>query len=234
MKIKKLLIVFSIILPSILGCSKNVPEKEQAEEIVETSDSFIKSITTIDSLSNIQSAIQLKDSSYILVGSIQIDLKTRNLIIKLDKYGNKKWLKVMPNTNSPNGFERIFVDNNQLVAYRGHSYSYEAGEAPVLVYFNNNGDIVNEFEIENSIGGYDVLQENDGYIAIGGFNYEVQKINKQGNVVWTEKHANAPGLSISKLQDGNFITIGGATYTGPGEFLVKIDNSGKKIWSKTV
>ena len=232
MKISKMLIVFSIILPCIIGCSKDIPEKEQAKEIVESADSFRKSITTIDSLSNIQCVIQLKDSSYMLVGGIQINLKAKNLIIKLDKYGNKEWLK-MPDTHAPNGFERVFVDGNQLVAYRSYIHS----NYPALVYFNNNGDVVNEFEIANSIVGYDVLQENDGYIAIGeieGFE-GVQKINKQGTVVWTEKLSDATGLSISKLPDGNFITIGGATYSGPGgDFLVKIDNAGKKIWSKTV
>lgn len=236
MKTNKLLIVFLIILLSLLGCSKDAPEIEEAEEtFVESTDSFNKSITTIDSINNIQSAIQLKDSSYILVGGIQIDMETRNLIIKLDKYGNKEWLKVMQNTRTPNGFERIFVDNNQLVAYRSSRYGYEPGEAPALVYFNNKGDILDEFQIENSILGFDVLQEDDGYVAAGRISdFEVQKINKQGIVIWTEKLANADGLSISKLQDGNYITIGGGTSSGQDEFLIKIDNSGKKIWSKPI
>ncbi|WBX75334.1 hypothetical protein PG911_11770 [Tenacibaculum ovolyticum] len=238
MKKRKLAIVLLLIILITYSCNKDdseIKENEIEEIVIEPTDNFKKSITYKDSIINIKNIIQVKDSGYILVGGFRFghESEIKDLIIKLDKYGNKQWLKVRQDTYSPNGLEQIFYDNNKLVGYRSHTY--QSGSAPVLVYFDENGNEIDNFHISNSIAGFDVLQENDGYIVAGSINdFVVQKINKQGHVLWTEKHADATGFSISKSQDNNFIAIGGSHSGVSGEFLIKMDHFGKKIWSKPV
>ena len=235
---KSNLFLATLILTSsiFIGCSKEETIENEPIQQEESTNEFNKSIT-VEYPTIIQDVIQIDDSSYILVGAEFFNWKNSNLIMKIDKFGNKEWSTVMKNTHSPNGFERVFYDNGNLIAYRSNHYSLEDGEAPEMVIFDSNGRIIDNFIIENSIVANDIIKDNDDYIAVGTggslARFAIQKINSSGVLVWNKSDGNPVSASISKLPDGHFIAIGHSSNLADN-LLVKINPNGEKIWTKQI
>lgn len=235
MKSKLFLIILILTSYFFNGCSQEESiENESVQE--ETTSEFNKSITfQYDSV--IQDVIQLSDDSYIMVGAEYFNSNNTNLIIKIDKYGNKEWTTTMKDRHSPYGFERVFYDNGTLMAHRSSHYSKKVGEAPEMVRFDSKGIIVDNFIIENSVNANDIIKDNDDYIAIGKGGtlqrFGIQKISSSGALVWNKSDGSPACSSISKLPDGNFICIGNSNNLADN-LLIKINPAGEKIWTKQI
>jgi len=200
--------------------------------INQTADDFIKLNHTPDSIFRINSILQLADSTYSLSGGVSIrGSYDKSLIMKLNKYGDREWMNIILNSKTPLGIENHFLVNNSYIGYR--SSSFGSGEPPSLIKFNKFGDVLNEIPITNSILGYSMLKEEDHFIVAGSINnMKLQKINFNGEVSWTKSFNLPASLSISKLFDENYISIGGGHYSSSGKYLVKLNKFGEKIWDK--
>lgn len=235
---KSNLFLATLILTSsiFIGCSKEETIESEPVQQEEPTNEFNKSIT-VEYSSIIQDVIQLNDSSYIMVGAEYFNFNNSNLIMKIDKFGNKEWATTMKDRHSPYGFEKVFYDNGSLMAYRSSRYSNQLGEAPEMVKFDSKGNIMDNFIIQNSINAKDIIKDNNDFIAIGTGGslqrFAIQKINPSGVLVWNNSDGAPPCSSISKLPDGNFISIGHSNNLADN-LLIKIDPFGKKIWTKQI
>ena len=221
---------FFLALATVLflgACKKEEPKTEPTQTA--HASKFTKSIFFSDSLTNIQSTLQTKDSGFILAGSME----NRDLLMKVDKWGNKVWMNVMDETNSPYGLEYVFSDQNKIATYRTASYGNDPGQVPVLKFFEETtGKIIDQIPVAGAKRGFDVQQEQDGYVVVGPNGFVIQKINRQGTVLWTHQLTTSEGISVSKLKDGNYISIGGPRTSEDGLFLIKFNKNGQVIWSK--
>lgn len=217
----------------LVNCSEdNNSEIDKIDVTNQPTDDFIKLNHTPDSIFRINSILQLPDSTYSLSGGVSIKGSyDKILIMKLNKYGDREWMNIISNSTTPMGIESHFIDNNSFIGYR--SSAFGSGEPPSLIKFNEFGDVLSELPIENSILGYSVIKEQDHFIVAGSLNnMKLQKIDFNGEVSWTKSY-NLPGaLSISKLFDENYISIGGGGYSSSGRYLVKSNKLGEKIWDK--
>lgn len=243
-KIKTFLFIIGVLL---LICSCNDDDVNSTEEtIAETSEETTEETTTLsteefqyfhttpDSLFQINRIAQLNDNSYVLAGGVNIiggAEFTQNAIIKLDKYGVREWTNIMPNSITPKGLEGFFIQGNNFVGYRSSRYS--EGDEPSLINFDQSGNPIYEIPIKNSVVGHDIVKVEGGYLVSSDHNdFELQKVTENGEVDWTVTVGDRGGKSISKLFDGNYITIGGSTFTAQGNFLHKVTPTGELLWSK--
>lgn len=200
---------------------------------IETTNQFIKYHTTIDSIFTINSMVQLSDSSFILAGGVKIKgSNDKNVIMKLDKFGNRDWLNVMDNTSSPRGLQAVFVDGDNYIGYRSHRYHLD-DYPPSLIRFSKTGGVLNEIPIDGDFLGFDIIRDEDSFIIAGRNAMLIKKIGVNGEVSWTRTFGGPTAFAITKLNDGNYVTIGGYNYTGTGEYLIKLSQSGENIWSRT-
>jgi len=211
------------------SCSK---ENETVSD-AGTTDQFIKHHRTIDSIFTINKMVQLSDSSFILAGGVKIKGSSdKNVIMKLDKFGNRDWLNVMDDTSSPKGLEAIFVDGNSYIGYRNRGYNGDSSP-PSLIRFSKTGGVLRKFPIDGEFLAYDIIRDEDSFIIAGRNNMLIKKIGINGEIHWTRIFQYYPtAFSISKLKDGNYVVIGGYNDTATGEFLIKLSTSGEIIWSK--
>lgn len=224
-KIQCFLMIFLAFMVSSCNKENNIVLEEQADE-------FLNNNYTPDSLYRVNSVIQLSDRSFILAGGVKIKGSyNKNMIIKLDEFGNREWLSVMDNSKTPLGLEAIFVNGNNYIGYRSTRYSEEP---PMFINFDGRGNVLAKIPIDNCIVSNDIIKEEHSYLIAGDHNYmQFQKIGFDGKVLWTKEYRQNPGvLSISKLADGNYIALAGENYTGIGEYLVKLSVAGEVIWSK--
>ncbi|KJF42061.1 hypothetical protein [Draconibacterium sediminis] len=231
--------VLGIIIFSCFNC-KDSSESIEPEGInpievpTESSIEFQKQYQTNDSIFTLNSAIQLIDSSYTIAGAVRYNGSyNKNVIMKFDKYGNRVWVKIMENTNTPHGIEKLFKTDNGYIGYRGHHYNFQ--NSSHIIYFNETGDVENEIFMNNDMLGNDMLREGNNFLIAGrtgGMFFRM--INQNGELVWEKPYDSSypEAFSITKLTDGNFISIGGGNYTGNGDFLIKLNELGEKVWAK--
>lgn len=234
--IKYVLIIY-LVVSALISCTKETDikpeEPENPETVQQSSDKFQIHHNTFDSLFAITSVVQLSDSSFTLAGGISIDGgSNQNVIVKIDKFGNRDWISIMENTHSPLGLQALFTDENNYIGYRSRTFS--TSKSPRLIRFDQSGNVLQEFPIDGSISGIDLLKEDNGFIIAGGLNsISFQEIDFEGKVNWTHMYQPRTRVfSISKLMDGNYISLGGGGYSGTAEHLVKLNSSGEIIWSK--
>ena len=217
----------------IESTEETTEETTEEPEII-SSEEFQHYHITPDSLFQINRIVELNDNSFALAGGVTITGGTeftQNVIIKIDEIGIREWTSVMANSVTPNGLEGLFIQGNNFTGYRSSSYSDR--DEPSLINFNENGNAINEIPIENSVLGHDILKVEDGYLVTSDHNdFELQKLTENGMVDWTVTIGDKGGKSLSKLPDGNYITIGGSTYSAQGDFLHKVTPTGDLLWSK--
>ena len=57
-------------------------------------------------------------------------------------------------------------------------------------------------------------------------------LNQNGDLIWEKSYEHPDAYSISKLTDGNFISIGGANSSIYANSLLKFNDRGEEIWNK--
>ena len=132
----------------------------------------------------------------------------------------------------------------------GGSHSFDPNSMDLwVIKLDSNG----YFEWENSFGdwnmdrGYDIIQNNDGYIicgstasyGAGSFDAWVIKIDNSGNEIWSQTYGGIEAdfaHSIIETSEGNFIFFGSSASYGAGSndvWLVKLDSTGNMLWEQT-
>lgn len=224
---------------AIIGCSEDEsipgpnPEPEP-EVILEPIDDFLKQYTSKDSIFILNSMVQLSDSSYTISGAVRYDeTGNKNVLMNFNKYGKRTWLTVMEDTHTPYGIQKLYKNSFGYVGHVGHHYNFE--DSPHIIYFDGNGNVEKEILTNNSILGHDVVRDGNNFLIAGYGDGDMllRMITQDGNLIWNKSFQFYPDAhSLDKLDDGNFIVIGGGGYTGVGEYLLKVDNKGEVIWSK--
>ncbi|REH44980.1 hypothetical protein C7448_1103 [Tenacibaculum gallaicum] len=200
----------------------------------ESAIEFQKNYQTNDSIFTLNSAIQLNDSSYTIAGAVRYNGSfNKNTIMKFDKYGNRVWTKIMQESYTPQGIEKLFLNGTGFMGYRGHHYDVD--NSSHILYYNSSGDVVNEIFTNNDILGNDIIKDGNNYVITGieSNNMHLRKLDENGQLLWDYSYGSSEAFSVSKLTDGNYILIGGANSDGTSaDYLIKTNNSGEKIWSK--
>jgi len=199
----------------------------------ESSIEFHKNYQTNDSIFVLNSAVQLIDSSYTIAGAVSYSGSNRkNVLMNFDKYGYRNWTKIMENTYTPIGIEKLFKNGNGYIGYRGHHYGSQPSSH--TIYFNATGDVENEIYINHGMLGNDMIREGNNFIIAGSANgMALKKLNEDGELIWNKSYNYAESLSIAKLTDGNYISIGGAHSSSINiDALFKLNEEGEIIWSK--
>lgn len=208
---------------------ENNPELNQGSPL-----EFVKHFETPDSIFTLNSTIQLSDSSYIIGGAVKYNGSyNKNLLMKFDKYGNRKWTRIMESSLTPNGIEKIFQNDNGYLGFRGHHYDVE--NSAYFIYYNQNGNVENEVFMNKGFWANDIIKVESNFLMAGRTSdMAFRMLNKNGELIWETIFDLQPeAYSISRLTDGNYISIGGANAGYPGDFLIKLNELGQKIWSKT-
>ncbi|MBZ9730191.1 hypothetical protein LB467_10885 [Salegentibacter sp. JZCK2] len=232
--------VFAIAL-IILSCSSendslkdpDLNSPPNAGSTQESTIEFLKQNEIKDSIFTINSVVQLNDSSYTLAGGVRYDGNyDKNVLIKLDKYGNREWLEIMEHTSTPRGIEKLFQNGNGYIGYLG-SYFGTENSSP-LIHFSNTGEVLGEFHNHNMLG-LDIIRDENNFVIAGRNqgDLHIQKVTTFGEIIWSRSlQSSSSASSITKLTDGNYISIGGYNFSHPGDYLHKLSPEGQKIWSR--
>lgn len=227
-------LTFLIIMAFFTGCSKDEPSIK-TEVPRQSSKEFRKVYSTNDSIFTLNTMVQLPDSSYTLGGAVRYGTSyDENVLVKIDKYGNRDWVKVMKDTYTPNGIEKLFLNNTGYIGYRGRHFSTGYENASHIIYFNESGDVQSEVVKNKDVLGNDILKEGNNFLIAGGNNYMTfRKLDQNGELIWEKAYTSkSSAYAISRLDDGNYVTIGGANTSSCQDCLMKIDDVGELIWSK--
>lgn len=234
MRIKFIYFLLAILL---IGCSQDEPTPDpnpEPEILLEPTDDFLRQYTTKDSIFILNSMVQLSDSSYTISGAVRYDeTGNKNVLMNFDKYGKRTWTTVMKDTYTPSGIQKLYKNSFGYVGYVGHHYNFE--KSPHIIFFDGKGNVEKEIFTNNEILGNDVYKDGNNFLIAGyaDGNMLLRMITQDGNLIWNKGFQFYPRAhSLTKLDDGNFIVIGGGGYTGEGEYLIKLDNKGEVIWSK--
>lgn len=236
--IKTTLLILMLIF-SVFSCSNDDSTGDETisnpESNQETTVEFVKHFETQDSIFTLNSSVQLHDSSYIIGGAVRFNGSfNKNLLMKFDKYGNRKWTRIMENSYTPYGIEKIFENGDGYLGFRGHHYDVE--NSSHFIYFNQDGIIENEIFLNKDFLANDIIKVENNFIIAGRTSGDMafRMLNNNGELIWETIFDFQPeAFSISRLTNGNYISIGGANAGYHGEFLIKLNEQGQKIWSKT-
>jgi hypothetical protein len=204
------------------------PETNQESAI-----EFVKHFETKDSIFTLNSVVQSSDSSYTIGGAVRYNESfNKNLLMKFDKYGNRKWTRVMESSFTPNGIEKLFQNGNGYIGYRGHHYDVE--NSSHFIYYNQRGNVENEIFLNKDFLGNDIVKvENNFLIAGSNGRMAFRMLNQNGGLIWEIIYDLTPdAFSISRLTDENYISIGGSSTNAQGDYLVKLNELGEEIWTR--
>jgi len=194
------------------------------------------------------------DGGYILSGasnSINHGLSMDAYAVKTDNWGNLIWDKTWGG-GEEDGVGTVCLCSGGGYTFGGFTYSYGEGE--------NDFWFIRTDEFGNTIwtstcGGYNfdkglvVNSTSDGGFILAGYTWSfgagdadgyLVKVDSTGDTSWTKVYGGAARdwfISASETLDGNYI-VSGTTYSfggGPQSdvWLLKLDDSGDMIWSKT-
>ncbi len=185
-------------------------------------------------------------------------------LIKINSSGNESWAKTFGGSNGDwcNSVQQT-ADKGFIIAGGTYSYGTEQfgsdGNDVYLVKTDNNGNEIwsKTFGGVGNAVANSVQQTADGGFIIVGFTVPYDdrtkkedvyliRVDSSGNKIWS-KTFGAEGLfedegnSVQQTADGGFIIVGYTkikqsfydTFGSPHIYLIKTDNSGNEIWSKT-
>ena len=199
-----------------------------------------------------QAILLLPDSGYVITGSTR-SFGPNNVniyIMRLDKYGDTLWTKVIGN-GGENGRDVILLDDHQeLILANGQSML--PGNSSNLMKMDLNGNLI----WSRAYGGssvdniFDVLPTIDnGFIAVGYStsasapysNVFVMKTDSAGILQWCRHYGGLKwdyGYSIEPVPAGGYIIAGStssfnnAANNAPDAILLRINLSGDTLWAK--
>ena len=106
-------------------------------------------------------------------------------------------------------------------------------------YGGDAHDVANSIQ-QTSDGGF-IVAGYTGYVDIGGegdFDYQVLKLNANGNVTWSKTYGGSwyeNAKSIQQILDGGYIVAGYKSVSegGSGFWMLKLAANGNVTWQKT-
>jgi hypothetical protein len=195
---------------------------------------------------------QTADGGYIVVGVNHIKPEYENypcmLILKLDEFGNKVWVKSFKSTGD------VTATSIQQTTDGGYiAAGYTRGDF-IILKLDNTGNQVWAKTLacsSFSCAASSVQQTNDGgYIVTGGitgyqdmdfdcFDVIVLKLDSAGKEIWvkTFDHSHCSSgqyaNSIQQTIDGGYIAAGSVDISKGKALVFKLDESGNKVWAKS-
>jgi len=197
------------------------------------------------------SVVQADDGGYVMAGYTYSYGAggTDILVIKTDKDGNELWSKTFGGTGNEHGYSILKSgDGGYVIA--GNTSSIGSGLDDVYLIKTDGegnelwsktfGGIYNDWanEVRTTIDGGYVITGRTGSFGADSWDAYLIKTDGEGNELWSnnigEDISDECGYSIQPLDDGGYIIVGERTYfVFPDILLIKTDDSGNKLWSRT-
>lgn len=171
---------------------------------------------------------------------------TPGFLIKYDSNGYEKWSKTGVKCN---GFAGSHTRSNGIVVDSLDNIYIASGDQYILKYSSSGLKIWEKSWGGSSVYYYDIDLDSSNNIYVSGYDedgpagmYDIilVKFNNQGDYQWHrtwgggQEDCNWGGI---KIDDSNFIYLTGRTYSygagGADVVIIKYDNNGDQIWSKT-
>jgi hypothetical protein len=195
------------------------------------------------------SAIQTTDGGYILTGETDLtNSSNSNLtVIKTNSLGNVLWSKNYGGSGTEIGYSIKELDDGGYIIL-GESNSYSLATSDSIDAWILKIDMIGDSIWSASYGsygidiGFDITTTYDGGYVVTGTSYTnlgnnqlwIFKTDSIGNIIWDKKYGNdwyQVGLGIEATLDSGYI-VSGIKYGGCS-WLVKTDNNGDTLWTKT-
>jgi PKD repeat protein len=203
-----------------------------------------------DSYEDGRSVKQTLDGGYIIVGTATASTTSFGIyVIKTDNMGVTLWERKFEGLGFSFGIDVQNTQDGGCIVVGITSTGFFSVSDVYLIKINGNGITTWEKMIGNGVDpeyGYSVQQTQDGgYIVTGGKRYATNgdvtliKTNNLGEVMWQKNFGNVDlgsdnGYSVQQTQDGGYIIVGIIeNTTNTDTYLIKVDNSGNEVWSKT-
>ena len=209
------------------------------------------------------SVIELKDGGFAIAGfSNSPGISSGNtdmILLKIDKYGNKMWMKAygnkgFPNHEKANDLIELFDKSIIMVGYRDRYDN--GGKNSLILRVDKNGlklwekELLNENQTDEMIYSISASQANSIYLSVGAnsignseeFYPKIIKIDSYGNIDWVKKYksnsAKYHNFNITTAIDGDILLVGStknnvAFGQTSDAFITRLNSEGKIIWSKS-
>jgi uncharacterized protein YuzE len=203
--------------------------------------------TSYDVLYSVQ---QTSDGGYILAGwTNSFGAGNRDiLLIKTDPNGNVEWVKVWGGS-ADDIAQAVKISSDGGYILFGTTFSFGAGDADfLLIKTDPSGNIQWSKTYGGTIEerGFSFHQTPDGgYVLVGstysfgiGGDILLIKTDANGNIQWSKIYGGSDydwPYSLDRIADGGYI-LAGPTHsfsTSADIFLIKMDENGNVVWSKT-
>ncbi len=202
-----------------------------------------------------QSVVVTPDSGFVILShSTSFSSPNSNvMLMKLDKQGNVKWTRSIGVLQ--NDYVRYLAQTRDSGFVISGYASDESGTAsPLMIKTTSLGNVEWARTYSNGYSGYSFCAQQcqeGGYILAGygqtggnGWDGLLIKTDSLGRLLWQNFYGNSStdGLDhIVELSDGSFVASGWTTIgfqtlgfqQNADSWLIKIDNVGKLLWSKT-
>jgi hypothetical protein len=170
-------------------------------------------------------------------------------VLKLKATGDTIWTKTYGGLRHDHGYSGQQTSDGGYVC-AGHSLSFGSSGGYYVVKTNAFGDTL----WTKGYGGkadsycYSISQTREGGYILGGYtnafgagqsDFWILRTNSTGDTLWSRTYGGTGAdicSCVKQTRDGGFVLLGTTTSFGFGNsdvYLVKIDPSGRELWSKT-
>jgi tetratricopeptide (TPR) repeat protein len=195
--------------------------------------------------------LQLNDGSILVAGRVSTTSSNTDIgLLKLDRDGNKVWLKHFGEEETEEANDMILTaDGHVLIVGHSDSYSGSPGIKDMwavkvsaegdMIWQKNYGTNITIDEARTVVPAHD-----GGYLLVGNsfvngsLNIMAIKIDEQGEKQWEKIYGgdnSEEGNAVVKTEDG-YTILGNTESKGKGRWdiwLLHIDKQGKEIWDVT-
>ncbi|TAK44567.1 MAG: hypothetical protein EPO28_04695, partial [Saprospiraceae bacterium] len=167
------------------------------------------------------------------------------LLVKVDDSGNQVWSHAYGTTDDDYGRGVIELSDGYLITGSAFNQADTSTDLYLLkVDFAGNEQWAKLFGTNDIDEGYDLVETNDGNIAIVGYtgsgsDVYLLKVTATGSEIWAKTYGGAlgdQGFDILKTKGGDLV-VAGVTEITPSNsdaFLAKFDLDGNEIWWSNV